>query len=129
MQHGLANAVLLPYVLVLNRHAIEGKCALLARALQLPTGGAGGGDGGDAAAFDAVLDWVLALGAELRIPRSLAEIGISADLGDAEFAAMGAKAAANPTGSTNPVALDAADYEKLFRAALAGTPPREFSLL
>jgi len=129
VQHGLANAVLLPYVLVLNRHAIEGKCALLARALQLPTGGAGGGDGGDAAAFDAVLDWVLALGAELRIPRSLAEIGISADLGDAEFAAMGAKAAANPTGSTNPVALDAADYEKLFRAALAGTPPREFSLL
>ena len=67
-QHGLTNAVLLPYVLRANQHAIEAKCELIARYLALP--GAPGNE------YGAVLDWVESLCNQLEIPHSLKEIGV-----------------------------------------------------
>ncbi len=102
--HGLANAVLMPYVLAYNRPVIEARMELLARYL-----GLGGG-------FDSVLAWVLALRREIAIPHGLAEIGVPADA--AEFLAPLAEAEVLTASNPRPVA--AADYRRLYEQALSG---------
>ncbi|MBL1147741.1 MAG: iron-containing alcohol dehydrogenase [Pseudomonadota bacterium] len=104
--HGLLNAILLPYVMIRNRDAINGKMELLARFLNLP------GTHG----FDAVLDWVMRIRESLGIPHSLSEIGIKT--GDA--AKIGAMALADPSSGGNPLPLKAKDYAALFDAARRG---------
>jgi alcohol dehydrogenase class IV len=103
--HGLTNAVILPYVMVFNRQAIEGKCEIISRALALPQGG-----------FDGLLAWVLTLRRELGIPNTLADIGVTAD----QSALVGSEAAIDPSAGGNPIPVDAAALEKIFRAAVAG---------
>lgn len=103
--HGLANAVLLPYVMVRNRSGIAERMPLLARALDLP-----------APRYEAVIDWVLSFRAELGIPHSLAEVGVPADRADE----IGRMAEADPSAGGNPLPLNAADYAALFRQAVAG---------
>ena len=61
--HGVANAVVLPYVMRHNRHAIAGKREVIARQLNLPTH-----------SFDGLLAWVLELRRRLGIAHSLADI-------------------------------------------------------
>jgi len=103
--HGLTNAVILPYVITFNRRAIADKVDVIARVLNLPTRG-----------FEGFLGWVLELRRELGIPRSLAEIGVSAD--KAEM--IGREAAIDPSAGGNPIPLDAAILERIFRAAVGG---------
>src|SRR5690606_21666605 len=67
--HGLTNAVVMPYVLLHNRKAIEEKIDAAARYLNL-----GRPD------FTGFLDWILALRQEIGIPHSLKEIGVEADI-------------------------------------------------
>jgi len=103
--HGLLNAVLMPYVLVANRAAIEPQMEKMARYLALPGGG-----------FEAVLDWVLALRSEVGIAHSLGEIGID----DARIEQVGRMAEVDPSAGTNPIAFSAAQYSALFEKALRG---------
>src|SRR5450755_205483 len=104
--HGLTNAVILPYIMTFNRTAIEDKASLIARVLDLPARG-----------FEGFLGWVLELRRELGIPHSLAEIGVSAE--QAEI--IGREAALDPSAGGNPIPVDAASHERIFRAAVAGT--------
>ncbi len=60
--HGLTNAVILPYVMTFNRHAIADKAEIISRVLNLPERG-----------YDGFLAWVLQMRRELGIPHSLAE--------------------------------------------------------
>ena len=103
--HGLTNAVILPYVMTFNRQAIAEKTDVIARVLDLPARG-----------FDGFLAWVLDMRRELRIPHSLAEIGVTAD----QAAIIGREAAVDPSAAGNPVPVDAAALERIFRAAVAG---------
>jgi alcohol dehydrogenase class IV len=103
--HGLTNAVILPYVMTFNRHAIADKAELISRVLHLPVGG-----------FDGLLAWVLEFRRELAIPHGLAEIGVSAD--KAQLIAR--EAQIDPSAGGNPVPLDAVKLERIFRAAVAG---------
>ncbi len=103
--HGLLNAILMPYVLLANRSAIEAKMQRLARYLALPQGG-----------FDSVLDWVLSLRIDLGIPHSLDAIGIDAKWAD-RIAEMSVK---DPSAGGNPVAFSTVQYRCLFMAALEG---------
>ncbi|WP_177440638.1 iron-containing alcohol dehydrogenase [Pseudomonas sp. Irchel 3H3] len=107
--HGLLNAILLPYVLVANRHAISEDIARLARYLELKQ-----------ADFDGFLDWVLQLRQRLGIAHSLSEIGL-----DAEAAAwVGEQALADISSSdTNACVLSAAEYSQIFRNAVQGVLP------
>ncbi len=103
--HGLTNAVVMPYVLVFNRPAIETKMAALARYLDLPD-----------PSFSAVLDWILALREEIGIPHTLRDIGV-----DASFARrMAPMAAEDPSAATNPVPLDTGALERLYLRAIDG---------
>ncbi len=103
--HGLTNAVLLPYVMVHNKKAIETRMGLLARVLDLPGPG-----------FDAVLKWTLEFRDALKIPHTLKEIGVD----DARAAEIGAMAEKDPSAGGNPCPVTAKDLEEVFRAAVAG---------
>jgi alcohol dehydrogenase class IV len=103
--HGLTNAVILPYVMAHNRNAIADRVDAIARVLDLPTRG-----------FDGFHSWVLKLRHELGIPHSLAEIGVSAD----NAAIIGREAEIDPSAGGNPVPVNAAQLEHIFRAAVDG---------
>ena len=103
--HGLTNAIVLPYVMEFNRAAIDDKCEVVARVLNLPAPG-----------FKGVYAWVLALRRELGIAHTLAEIGVDVD----NAAVIGAEAAVDPSASGNPVTVSANDLERIFRASVSG---------
>jgi alcohol dehydrogenase class IV len=103
--HGLTNAVILPYVMRHNRRVIADKAAVIARVLDLP-----------ALSFDGFIARVLELRRELGIPHSLAEINVSAD----QAAIIGREAALDPSAGGNPIPVDAAILEHIFRAAVEG---------
>jgi alcohol dehydrogenase class IV len=104
--HGLTNAVILPYVITYNRHAIADKTDVIARVLNLP-----------AAGFDGFLAGVMQMRRELAIPHSLAEIGVNVD----NASIIGREAAIDPSAGGNPIPVDAAQLEHVFRAAVEGT--------
>jgi alcohol dehydrogenase class IV len=103
--HGLTNAVILPYVIAFNRNAIADKTKIIARVLDLPKRD-----------FDGFLAWVLQWRRELEIPHSLAEIGVSID----KSAIIGREAAIDPSAGGNPLPVNAAQLEHIFRAAVDG---------
>jgi alcohol dehydrogenase class IV len=103
--HGLTNAVVMPYVLAFNRSAIEERMTALARYLDLP-----------APSFQAVLDWILALRAEIGIPADLAAIGVT----EAHVEQLAAMAVLDPSVGGNPVPLTVANLTGLFQDAIQG---------
>jgi alcohol dehydrogenase class IV len=103
--HGLTNAVILPYVMAYNRRAIAHKAEIIARVLDLPQPG-----------YEGFLAWVLHMRVELGIPHSLAGIGVSAE----KAAIIGREAAIDPSAGGNPIAVNAAQLEHIFRAAVDG---------
>jgi alcohol dehydrogenase class IV len=103
--HGLTNAIVLPYVLVHNRPAIEDRIPLIARTLGL-----------SGEPHRAVLEWVLAFRERLHIPHALAAIGVSSD----NHETIGHEASLDPSAGGNPLPTDAATYARLFRSAVKG---------
>jgi alcohol dehydrogenase class IV len=103
--HGLTNAILLPYVITYNRPAIEARVAIIARLLDL-TG----------EPFGALFDWVLGFRQRLKIPHTLADIGVPATSAQD----IGREAALDPSAGGNPQPADAAAYARIFRAAVKG---------
>ena len=103
--HGTLNAILMPYVLLANRTAIDGRITSLARYLDLPQ-----------PSFDAFLDWVLALREKVRIPHTLAAIGI--DTAQAEL--IGRMAVVDGSAATNPIQFSESAYAEILRNAVTG---------
>ena len=103
--HGLTNAVILPYVMTFNREAIDAKADTISRVLDLPAPG-----------YEGFLAWVLALRRELDIPHALEAIGVTTDNADV----IGREAAIDPSAGGNPIPVDAAALERIFRAAVGG---------
>jgi alcohol dehydrogenase class IV len=103
--HGLTNGVVMPYVLVFNRSAIEGKMERLAGYLGLKN-----------ATFEAVLSWILDLRSTIGIPHALSELGVQEEHVE-PFAKM---AMADPSTPSNPRPVSEADFQKLYRDAIAG---------
>jgi len=103
--HGLTNAVVMPYVLVFNRPAIEEPMERLARALGLPEPG-----------FDAALQWVLGLREALGIPHTTKALGFAEE----HAQLLAPAAAADSTAATNPVPLSESVLSELFLRALHG---------
>ncbi|MDE1923725.1 MAG: iron-containing alcohol dehydrogenase [Gammaproteobacteria bacterium] len=103
--HGLTNAILLPYLIVHNRPAIDAQLAVVARTLNLA-----------GEPYGAVLEWVLAFRKRLNIPHTLADIGVP--VGDSDT--IGREAALDPSAGGNPLPTDAAAYARLFRSAVKG---------
>jgi alcohol dehydrogenase class IV len=103
--HGLTNAIILPYVMTFNRNAIAEKADIVARVLDLPKRG-----------FDGLLASVLSLRREIGIPHALREIGVSTE----QAGIIGREAAIDPSAGGNPIPVDAASLERIFRSAVEG---------
>ena len=104
-QHGLLNAIILPYALRQNRTAIGDRMVYLSRVLGLQNEGT-----------DGVIDYVLDLRKGLGIPHTLREIGI-----DGENAKeIGEMAFKDPSTPSNARPVNALDLEHLFTAAVTG---------
>jgi alcohol dehydrogenase class IV len=104
--HGLLNAILMPYVLKLNRKAIETRVTRLACYLALKN-----------PSFDSFLQWVLDLREQVGIPNDLSGIGIP----EKDLALIGTMASEDPSADGNPITLSPAQYTDLCRNALHGT--------
>jgi alcohol dehydrogenase class IV len=100
-QHGLTNAVLMPYVLAFNRPAIEQPVAALAAYLGLEP------------SFDAYLDAVTSLSRRLGIPRRITDIGVS----PRDFERLAVMALPDFNAGCNPRKLDAAGLIAILEAA------------
>jgi alcohol dehydrogenase class IV len=105
VHHGTLNAVVMPYVLMHNRPAIEAKIVRLAAWLGLNN-----------PSFPGFLDWVMALRSELGLPNTLGELGVPDDRVP-ELAAM---ALQDPTAAGNPVPLSEASLRELYERAFDG---------
>jgi alcohol dehydrogenase class IV len=103
--HGLTNAVVMPYVLVWNRSAIEEKMLRLAAFLGLGNH-----------SFAAVLDWVLELRRRIGIQHTLAELGVRTE----HAASLAPQALTDPSTSTNPLPMTERDFERLYRNCISG---------
>ena len=104
-QHGLLNAIILPYALAQNSDVIEEKMNYLAKVLDLESLGA-----------DAVIAYLIALRAALNIPNTLVEIGVDNE----KAIQIGEMAFKDPSTPSNAKPVDAKDLENLFRAAQSG---------
>jgi alcohol dehydrogenase class IV len=103
--HGETNGVVMPYVLVFNRPAIEEKLTRLARYLNLANPG-----------FDAVQQWVLALRKEIGIPHTLAELGVK----EADLDVLTPMAVDDPSTGGNPRPAGNAEMRQMFEKAIRG---------
>jgi len=102
--HGMTNAVVMPYVLVANRPAVEGRLTGLAAWC--------GVEGG----FDGLLSRVLALREELGVPHSLVELGVDPAAADP----IAQDAVKDPSAAGNPRPFDHDLARRLFEAACRG---------
>ena len=107
--HGLLNAIILPFVLIKNRLAIEDKmtnlCAFLSIDVEVKQSG-----------FDAFLNWLMDFRASFGIPSSLSEIGIE----EKEMKRIGEMAFADPSAQGNPISLSPEEYAEIFSCAVKG---------
>ena len=101
IHHGLANAIVMPYVLKFNEEPIADRMDNLARYLNLDC---------------TVLKWVLDLREQLGIPNTLADVGFTED----HIAILAPDSVKDPTAGTNPTLLSEEDYQTLFRNAWSG---------
>lgn len=106
LHHGTANAIFQPYVMVHNRAVIEDRMARLAETLGLATG---------RSAFEAVLDWFVALRGRVGLPGSLAGI-----VSPEQIPALVPMVLADPSLETNPKPCTPAEIEHVLRRAIAG---------
>jgi alcohol dehydrogenase len=102
--HGTLNGVLMPYVLVANREAVESRIDDAARYLGLANG------------FKGYLDWLMALRSEIGIPNTLADLGI----GDDKLDQIAEMAMRDPSAGGNPIAFTQAQYRDLAARAVRG---------
>jgi len=103
--HGMTNAVFMPYVLDLNRPAIEERVARLSAYLGLDP------------SFMGLRHWILRLREEIGVPHTLLAFGVPTH----EAERVAAMAVEDPTAGSNPVKLTKEKARAVFEAAAAGT--------
>ena len=102
--HGMTNAVFMPYVLAVNKSAIEARIARLAAYLGL------------APSFEAFQHAVIALRMRLDVPHTLADFKVDASQRDL----IGDMAIVDPTAGGNPIELTKARALEIFDRAMEG---------
>lgn len=103
--HGTTVAVMMPFVLQLNRSVIEDKMKRLALALGLSS-----------PSFGAVFECFGGLRQTAGIPQTLGDLGVTEE----SVSALAKMAASDPTAPTNPVALNEENLTLLIRKSISG---------
>ena len=102
--HGMTNAVFMPYVLAVNRDAIEAKIARLAAYCGMPP------------SYEAFLHAVTALRTKLNVPHTLRDFKVDSSKRDL----IGDMAIVDPTAGGNPIELTKARALEIFDRAMEG---------
>jgi len=102
--HGMTNAVVMPYVLIANRSAIESTIERL------------GAYTGLGHTFDDVLAHIVQLRADLDVPNTLVELGVDPNAVDT----IATAAVHDPSAGTNPITVDHDFAAAVFAAACEG---------
>lgn len=105
VHHGLANAILLPYCMVFNRSAIEERCGVVARHLDLTP------------SFDALLKWTVEFREQLKVPHSLKGVK---GLEPGQFGLLADVALSDAALGGNPKPTTRANLVSILDAALRG---------
>ncbi|MGE4063771.1 MAG: iron-containing alcohol dehydrogenase [Rhodospirillaceae bacterium] len=103
--HGMTNAVILPYVIAFNKHAIVPRISAMARTLDLAD-----------RTHESLMAWVVEFRRRLKVPSSLRDLGVGEDKVDL----IAQMAAADPSAGGNPAPVTVADFARIFRAAVRG---------
>ncbi len=100
--HGRLNAILMPYVLIANRSAIEAKIERLATYLGLNNG------------FDGFLDWIIQMRLELGIEHTLDQLGID----NAQIDKLAKMATEDAAAGCNPILFTHEQYKTILKDAI-----------
>lgn len=103
--HGLTNAVILPYVVVRNRSALETKMHEVALALGLQDPG-----------IEAFLNWLLEFRNDLGIPHDAEALGVL----ELDLDTLASKSKSDPALAGNPVELTKSDLRTVIQNAIRG---------
>jgi lactaldehyde reductase len=107
--HGLANALLLPYVMEYNKSAAKKKYGGIAQAFGIDIKGMS-----EDQAADATIDAVKALSKSVDIPQHLSEIGIK----ESDLEQLAKDAFIDPCTGGNPRKTSVEDILKIYKTAL-----------
>ena len=107
--HGVANALLLPFVMEYNKPAALPKYADIARAMGVDVKGLS-----PEAAADAAIDAVKKLSVDIGIPQRLSDIGIKAE----DLPQLAEDAFIDPCTGGNPRKTSVADILEIYKKAL-----------
>ena len=105
IHHGLANGVIMPYIVAFNSQIRAEELTALARYLDLPDHSPQG-----------VVDWLKELRQEIGIPHTLDQIGVSID----EIPRLAKLAAIDIAADENPIPLSESVTKKLYEQAFSG---------
>lgn len=114
--HGVANAILLPYVMSFNLVGNPDGYAVVAKSLGI------GERGGVLETAKAGVEEVINLNHQLGIPKSLKEVGVKEDL----FPLMVTDTFKSGNVAINPRRVSKEDVEKIYQASFAGDSPLVF---
>jgi alcohol dehydrogenase class IV len=112
--HGLANGVMIDHVMRFNLPAATAKMAELARV----AGVAGTATADESAAAQRLIDWLAELKAQIGIPATIGAAKGARAVTRADVPALVAVAVKDICHQTNPRPCTAADFERIFTAAL-----------
>lgn len=105
IHHGLASAIILPYVMMANQSVIEPRMALPGRILNL-----------EATDFNGMLSWLLNFREQLGLPHTLTEAGIP----DIDIEKVATRAASYSGTQGDSVTLSTEQYQQIIVNALQG---------
>jgi len=103
--HGLLNAILMPYVLIRNKPAIEEKIIHIARYLNL-----------EDVSFDGFMNWIIKFREDLKIPNSLSSLDITLEKKEL----IGWLAEQDSCAGGNPIKFSEDQYSEIFECAVIG---------
>jgi alcohol dehydrogenase len=114
LPHGVCNAVLLPHVIRFNGAAVAERFVPIAQAMGLDVSGSGGRGYHPEEAVELVAEEVRRLGDEVGVPKSLSDLGVTAE----DIPRLSQLTLGDACLTTNPRSASLAEVETLFRAAL-----------
>ncbi len=112
--HGLANGVMIDHVMLFNLPAATARMAELARVAGVP----GAAAASESAAAQSLIDWLVKLKADIGIPATIGATKSVRPVTRADVPALVDIAMKDICHQTNPRLCTAADFERIFTAAL-----------
>ena len=106
VDHGLSNAIFMPYVLTFNKKEIQNKIVKITEYLDLKE-----------RTFDAFLKWIMDLREELNIPHKLSDV---ADVKKEDLDKLSKMALEDPSTTGNPRKLELKDMKTMYINSIEG---------